>query len=389
VPITLVGGVLTAFAVAKVQSFSSREIEYDLGKLRRADTWHNGEGFWGRKMDTILGHMLTPTAVLLDSPEEARLVKAKVLEEAKHPPLSELVAEVRTFDDLVPQDQTEKLSEIAEIKKLLTPRVREAVPEDKREVVERLMATEFQPVTAAELPSTFTAGMRERDGSIGRTVLVFPNGPQWDGPKIVGLARAVRQASTIGEPQKKPGRVAGPLMLTADIFQSLGRDGPLATGLAFLGVAAVVVLLFRWSMTSVAVLGSLIIGVLWLAALQMFLGVKLNFANFIAYPITFGIGVDYAVNVMSRYAQDGSRDIAAAVRSTGGAVVLCSATTIAGYSSLLLAQNRALFLFGLLAVLGEIACLGTAVVFLPSVIVAIKRYRQGKSQAPPANVATG
>jgi predicted RND superfamily exporter protein len=49
-------------------------------------------------------------------------------------------------------------------------------------------------------------------------------------------------------------------------------------------------------------------------------------------------------------------------------VGLCSFTTIVGYSSLLVAQNVGLFLFGLLAVLGEVACLVTAVVVLPAVL---------------------
>ena len=57
-----------------------------------------------------------------------------------------------------------------------------------------------------------------------------------------------------------------------------------------------------------------------------------------------------------------------AVRTTGGAVALCSLTTIIGYSSLLLAENRALFLFGLLAVLGEVACLTTAVIVMPAFV---------------------
>jgi len=98
----------------------------------------------------------------------------------------------------------------------------------------------------------------------------------------------------------------------------------------------------------------------------MALHVQVNFANFIAYPITFGIGVDYSVNMASRWDLDGRGSMADVVRSTGGAVTLCSLTTIIGYSSLLLAQNRALFLFGLLAVLGEVACLATAVVVLPA-----------------------
>ena len=118
-------------------------------------------------------------------------------------------------------------------------------------------------------------------------------------------------------------------------------------------------------------------GVLWLAGATMLLGVKLNFCNFVAFPITFGIGVDYSVNVMTRYEQDGRSDITGAVRSTGAAVGLCSMTTIIGYSSLLLAKNRALYLFGLTAVLGEVACLTTAVVALPAVLVAARNVRRG------------
>ena len=49
-------------------------------------------------------------------------------------------------------------------------------------------------------------------------------------------------------------------------------------------------------------------------------------------------------------------------------MALCSLTTILGYSSLLLAQNRALFLFGVIAVLGEGACLGAALTVLPAVL---------------------
>ena len=121
------------------------------------------------------------------------------------------------------------------------------------------------------------------------------------------------------------------------------------------------------------VVGSLLLGVLWLAGAMMALHVKINFANFIAYPITFGIGVDYSVNMASRWELDGRGSMLDVVKTTGGAVTLCSLTTIIGYSSLLLAQNRALFLFGLLAVLGEIACLSAAVLVLPAVLDVVWR----------------
>ena len=156
--------------------------------------------------------------------------------------------------------------------------------------------------------------------------------------------------------------MAGGPALSADIIASMEHDGPLASGLAFAGVALTVLLLFRWGIATPFVIGSLIVGVLWLLAVSVFAGIKINFVNFIAFPITFGIGVDYAVNVMARYLRDGGRSVAAAVQGTGGAVGLCSFTTIVGYSSLLVAKNVGLFLFGVLAVLGEITCLVTAII---------------------------
>ena len=45
--------------------------------------------------------------------------------------------------------------------------------------------------------------------------------------------------------------------------------------------------------------------------------VKINFLNFAALPITFGIGVDYAVNVVQGTQAD-AEDILGALRTTGG-----------------------------------------------------------------------
>jgi predicted RND superfamily exporter protein len=214
-------------------------------------------------------------------------------------------------------------------------------------------------------------GLRERDGTLGREVLVYPRPSRdlWQGgplSELVGALRAV--ASVTDGPDERPARVAGSLPLSADVLASIRRDGLRASIAALVGVIAVVLLLLRASRVSALVIGSLLVAVTWQLAAMMVLGVRVNFANFIAYPITFGIGVDYAVNVANRYAQAAVRDIGQVVRSTGGAVALCSSTTIIGYSSLLMAENRGLFLFGVVAVFGELCCLSTAIVAMPALL---------------------
>ncbi|MGD0530356.1 MAG: MMPL family transporter, partial [Polyangiaceae bacterium] len=368
--VVAVAALLAAGAAWEVRSFGPSQIETDFSKLRRADTWKTGEGYWGRKMDALLGTYVTPTVVLADDPDEARAIARALREEKKNPPLDAMIASIRTLDDVVPTEQTTKIAVAEEIRDDLTPKIRASLTEAQRKNVDRLLGNgPLVPITASDLPDTFTTGLRERDGSLGRAVLVYPKPGHllWEGPPLAAFVARLRAAAAVDVPPGgRPARVAGSLALSSDILDSVRRDGVLASVAAFAGVVVVVLLLLRVSRATPMVVGSLLLGVLWLAGGMMALHVKVNFANFIAYPITFGIGVDYSVNMASRWELDGRGSMLDVVRSTGGAVTLCSLTTIIGYSSLLLAQNRALFLFGLLAVLGEVACLSTAVVVLPA-----------------------
>jgi len=377
-PVLVAAAALAAAALYKVRTFGPAEIETDFSKLRRADTWATGEGYWGRRMDALLGAYLTPTVILADTPEQADAIAAAVRAAAKKPPLDTLVASVRTLTDVVPPDEGAKIATVERIRDDLTPRIRASLTDAQRKNVDRFVGDQpLRPLTAAELPDTFTTGLRERDGSIGRTVLVYPRPGRtlWLGPPLAEFVTQLRAAAAAA-PGARPGRVAGSHALTADILDSIRRDGVVSSAAAFVGVLVMVLALLRGRRSTLLVVASLLLGVLWLGGLMMWTGIRINFANFIAYPITFGIGVDYAVNVASRWELDGAGSMEEAVRTTGGAVVLCSATTIIGYSSLLLAQNRALFLFGLLAVLGEIACLSTAVVVMPAFVEwAIERRR--------------
>jgi uncharacterized protein len=361
---------LALLAVWQVRSFGPSQIETDFSKLRRADTWKIGEGYWGRKMDALFGTYVTPTVILADSPEQARDIGRAVSEAAKKPPLDAMVASVRTLDDVVPVEQRAKIAVVEQIREDLTPKIRDSLKEDQRRAVDRFLGKgPLAPLTLADVPQAFTTGLRERDGTVGRTVLVYPRPGQalWQGQLLGDFVRRLREAAAV-DAALPPGRVAGSHALSADILESVQRDGLIASASAFIGVVVVVLLLLRIRPSTLLVLVSLVLGVLWLAAAAITFKIRINFANFIAFPITFGIGVDYAVNVASRWELDGGRSMADAVRTTGGAVTLCSMTTIIGYSSLLLAENHALFLFGLLAVLGEISCLTTAVIVMPAFV---------------------
>ena len=367
--------VLSTWAVSRFDA--STQLEHDFSKLRRVDTWETGDGYWGRKVDNLLGHYLTPTVVLSDTPEQASRAEATIRESVRRGSLAPLVASVRSVGDVLPVDQAAKLAVVSSIRDALTPKIRSLVEPDRLRSLEKLLGPPgLVPLVLGDLPPSFLTGLRERDGTVGRSILVYPRPSDtlWRAKEIHGFVEELRRSG---------GRVAGSIPLSDDILASISRDAPVASVASFLGVIAIVLVVLRGRRPALYVVGSLFVGVLWLAGATMLLRIKINFCNFVAFPITFGIGVDYAVNVITRYVQDGERDVTGAVRSTGAAVGLCSVTTIIGYSSLLLAKNRALYLFGLTAVLGEIACLTAAVVALPAVLVALRRVRG------PARIALG
>ncbi|HEY7376216.1 MAG TPA: MMPL family transporter [Polyangia bacterium] len=387
--VVAVAGVATLIASVQLATLNSSHLESDFSKLRRRDTWTSGEGYWGRFMDRIIGGNLSPTVILTDNRAEATAVAERLRAEMTHPPLAALVANVRSFDDAVPPDQPAKIEEVAAIRRQLTPGVRASLPPERLADIDRLLGdAALAPVGLADLPPSLTAGLRENDGTLGRVVLVFPKLTKrlWQPAQLQGFIAKLREiAAAAVPPGARPGRVAGTLPVSADITASLQRDAPRASLAALLSVAAVVAVIFRGSATGLVVVASLLIGIVWMIGFTFLGGIKVNYANFAAFPITFGIGVDYAVNIMARFRQeraarprdglpaDPVRVVERSVLSTGGAVALCSLTTIIGYSSLLLAKNQALFLFGAVAVIGEVSCLFAALLALPAALLVFKR----------------
>jgi predicted RND superfamily exporter protein len=149
------------------------------------------------------------------------------------------------------------------------------------------------------------------------------------------------------------------------MIRSMERDGPRAMLASLLGVALVVLVATRDAGGAAAILCSLAMAATWLVGAAAALGEKLNYVNFVVLPITFAIGCEYPYNVYDGSVRLGG-DVTAGLRRVGGAVALCSFTTMAGYGSLMLADFQALQSFGRLAVLGELACLSGALLVVPA-----------------------
>ncbi len=368
---------LTLISVSQfVFHYQTPLLETDLTKLRNKTSLESGSAYLWKHVDEIFQRYISPLVVLPKTREDALAIEEALKEKKASEGKTSSIASVQSLEDFIPGEQPQKILLLKEIRSRLTPRLLARLSSDDKKLVSEFLTPEaFKPIAANDLPPLVLNKFTEKDKSIGKLILVEPplDNSLWNGQKLVTFVKDLRQITDSIAPGTP---VAGTLPISADLLDAISKDGPKATLLAFLAVVLMVVFFFRNLKTITLVLFALILGATWMGGLMLALGLKINFLNFIALPITFGIGVDYGVNIFQRYQQEKKGDIIAVIKNTGGAVCLCSMTTIIGYSSLLIAENQAFFSFGLLAVLGEITCVTAAILSLPAYLMVMENKKR-------------
>lgn len=391
----LVVGVSAVFAVASVVlvylAVRANPMEYDFRNLQSARPADSRTQWVNDRQGEIADETTTGSAIAI-LVDEASQVDAVVeqLETYRTETSSLAFGAVRTVWDLIPKDQDYKIEVLDELSDIIPKLERHATPEQLKLLEEYRPPEHVDELTLADLPSDISRYFAETDGSLGKIIFVehHDDANNWDGEYLVDWANAAR---SVRLPDGARPAVAGQPPVFADLLSAIWVDGPRAVGAALIATTLLLLLTFRHWSERFHTLGALLLGILWMAGLMALSGIKLNFLNFVAFPITFGNGVDYGVNVMRRYVQEldllkGDRRAAAkaAVQGTGGAVILCSLTTIIGYVSLYTSSNKALNSFGAAMAISEITCVAAGVLTLPAILVLLAGRR-----APDASSSEG
>ena len=380
-PWVFVGGavLLTALAAWRMPAFLRDPWEYDFDRLGSRGSKTSGAGEWSNKADQVFGGRMNVAGALTlaDTPEQVPLLKAQILRNDEADPQGRLIAEVATVYDLLPgtpEEQNAKLAVLARIRERLTPAVIDSLPQDERARVEELRPPEgLRVLGPKDLPALLRRRFEENDGRVGTVFYVkYRNDVMLsDGHNLLRIAQAT---DNVRLPDGVVVQTASRATIFAEMLRSMEKDGRRASLVSLGAVALVVALATRNARGALAVLTALLVGVTWMVGGAAWSGEKLNYVNFVTLPITFGIGCEYPFNVYDRSRLLGG-DVAGAVRRVGGAVALCSYTTVVGYGALVFADFQALQSFGRLAVSGEVACLTAAVLVLPALLHLIGRRR--------------
>ncbi len=364
--------VITLVTAWRLPGFLRDPWEYDFDKLGSVEARKGGPFEVTARAEKILaGKMnLAGSLVLADTPEQVPLVREAILAKDRANPATSVIDEITTLDDFLPgspEVQAEKLAVLERLRERLTPKLMSSLEPDERARLEELRPPEdLRAMKAADLPELLRNRFSERNDTLGTVFYVRykPGVSTNDGHALLQISETID-----GIRLKDGTRVDTVSRATvfAEMIRSLERDGPLATAVAFCAVAFVVTIATSSRKGTLAVLLSLVLGVAWMVGGAALWGERLNFLNFIALPITFGIGSEYPFNIFDRSRLLGG-DVTRAVKLHLGAVSLCSYTTVVGYGSLLFADNQAMKSFGRLAIAGELTCLVLAMFFLPSLL---------------------
>ena len=364
-------------------------LETDFKKLRSDGPTMRATQSWSAEIDRAFGRGISGTTVIaLPTRQRAREVAALLrAADRDKPAAARMFARVAVLDDLVPADQPQRRELLGEIRSLLTKATLDSLtPADRAAALALRPPARIDAITDADVPAALVWPFTERDGTQGR-LIIATTGPGFDMWRTEDLDRFARtfQSLNLGPDVV----VGGNALVQHDIVRSLSSDGPRATLLAAAGAAVVVLLILGVSRQAVVTLLCAASGVFLLLSAAGVLGLKVNFLDFVALPITIGIGIDYAVNIAARHRAEGRGSAARIVSATGPAVALCSYTTVVGYASLLLSQNQGIRSFGLAALIGELTCVGAALILAPALLELAPRWRTRRATARPSPAIGG
>lgn len=360
-------------AAATAHYVLSDPLQEDWSNLRPRGTETAESLAWSRKIDerftTKFQRGLTQRFVVGLERREDVPVAVAVMRAADEgvPDDQKLLHDVRSLDDLLPDRQQDKLAVLADIRALLTDDAVAALDPDDRELVDRLRPpADLRPLGDEDVPEELAWPFIERDGTRGRLILATASlrFKTWNVRHRMEFARRFRQL-----PLPAGAVVGGQSFIFADMVAAMYRDGPRATVVALLGAILVVGVVVGFGRYGAVTVACAAIGVLGMIALVSAVGLEVNVIDFIALPLTIGLGVDYSVNIVARFRQQTGNDPRRALATTGGAVLLCSFTTIVGYGSLLVSASGGIRSFGLAAILGEFACVAAALALAPALLL--------------------
>jgi len=247
--------------------------------------------------------------------------------------------------------------------KSLRVRAEDALVPDLNTMLDQLRTSlTAEPVSLATLPADLKSDWVAANGTY--RVEVFPKGDANNNRVITEFVREVRAVA--------PNATGTPISIQESgitIVRAFGQ----AAALSFLSIAILLVIaLRRLKDVAIALVPLILAGVLTLGTCAA-IGLQLNFANIIALPLLFGIGVAFDIYFVMAWRAGARRLLQSPLTR---AIVLSAGTTASAFGTLWVSSHPGVASMGELLAISLIWILACVLFFLPA-LLALATHREG------------
>lgn len=323
--------------------------------------------------DIFKKNFKVPSVILVDNADEEKKVLKSLEEITDTKEQKKFISISFGLSSFIPEDQTEKLSAIKRIKYLVQTNrkyINRAQPKYIKQFSSFGTFLNPEVFAADDLPDFISKRFQPIDPqSTKRVILIYPSINAADAAETLEFSDRLNLIQV----NSKPLKAASDSLIFAEILRLVREEGLLILSITFLAIYMAAAINLKSFSKSLIVFLPIVIGLVWMIGMQGLLEIKNDFINVIAYPIIIGIGIDGSVHLYHRYME--SKDIIIAMRSTGKAVTLASATTAVAFGSLLLGQNKAIVGLGLLSIVGITMTYLSCIFALPAILSMLKKKK--------------
>ncbi len=336
--------------------------EWDFGKLKMMTA---NSLATRSKLREVTGRANSSAAVLINTETEARAIKKHYRQEAERDPKNTTIQFARSYYDMAPDDQQEKIAVLKEIDALLTPDVVNEAGEDERPLIDELKTAiaQTKAFSLIDVPQEVLDIFGKFEGDEQTALFVVPK-PELElenGKYATRFFEDVHHVATLA----KDYYAISDSIVFADVLRTLFSDSKIAITLSILVLLTLITFDFRKPREVLMIAFALACGIFSMFSLMTLFDIKLNFYNMIVIPAMIGMGEDNSVHVIHRYEELERRSIFDVLRTTGGASLLASLTTMLGFAGMCFINHPGLKSIGWMSVIGMGSCMITSLILLP------------------------
>lgn len=137
---------------------------------------------------------------------------------------------------------------------------------------------------------------------------------------------------------------------------------------AFMGIVLILLITFKSFRYTIIGTLPLLSGLLLMAGAMSFFGISFNSANIIVLPLLLGVGIDSAIYIINRYRQEQETAAEVVCSSAGKGVLLNALTILFSFGALMVAHHQGVFSIGAVMSIGMATIVASCLIFLPALL---------------------